>query len=392
MAGVPNKQDSIVYLFSSVPPNRPNYKRGVLNALCYPNGHQQELSYKKSYISPSLFKQRSTIQGKKGVFVFLDYKKPDHDFTPIRFLTINALSPKEEAGQYSDTTRMYIRAELGPLIPFDVKWNDEIRSLPLRPRHPLGPDSAGTEYFYVLEGPDLFPKTSNYSQRDIWDHLVERIAEANSLKDCVFLCTGHISQFSKGELCKFSDYGNYEKAYRLLPNSIYQLDLRIFDRHSADSPQEVVIRSSSELIAVSQPFITGVGGPTDHSVLIVSKRTVESTLATLVVDLQARDSSKRDSSRVVNSEGETLGSSPALVIAAKPRYLLALAPSRFLIVCFTFFVFLGALLTSTSAEFYKNFVCRPEIWALGSKIVGAALLSAAAYLAFRKLPSGGSAG
>lgn len=50
---------------------------------------------------------------------------------------------------------------------------------------------------------------------------------------------------------------------------------------------------------------------------------------------------------------------PATVTAAKPRYLLALAPSRALLIWFTVFVFFGAFLTSTSAEFYKEF-CLPS--------------------------------
>ncbi len=389
MSVVTKAEDSIVYLFSSAPPGRPNYKRGVLNALCYPAGHQLELSYRKSYISPSLFDQRSSISSKKGVFVFLDYKTPDHDFIPIRFVTILELSPKEEATQFLDTTRMYIRVELGELIAFDPKWNDEIRSLRSRPKLPnlpQGPHSAAADYLYVLEGPDRFPRMSDYSQRDIWDHLVEKVADAKSLKDCVFLSTGHIRPFSEGTQCEFSSYGPKQKAYRLQPNSIYQVDVRVFDsRHSSDSTQEVIIRSSSELLTVSQPFVTGVGGPTDHSVLLVCKRTNESTLATLVVDLEARSSTQG-----AGSDEKTKTLPPAFVIAAKPRYLLAIAPSWALLLWFTLFGFVGFFLTSTSTEFYKDFVCLPAVWALVSKMLGAAALAVAAYLAFRKLPSGGS--
>ena len=386
----PKAEASIVYLFSSAPPGRPNYKRGVLNALCYPAGHQLELSYRKSYISPSLFDQRSSVRGKRGMFVFLDYKKTeDHDFIPIRFVTILELSPKEEAKQFLDTTRMYIRVELGELIAFDSKWNGEIRSLPSRPKLPNlshGPHSAAADYLYVLEGPDRFPLKSDYSQRDIWDHLVEKVADAKSLNDCVFLSTGHLRHFPGRTQCDFSSYGQNEKAYRLRPNSIYQVDLRVFDsRHSSDSTQEVVIRSSSELLTVSQPFVTGVGGPTDHSVLLVCKRSVESTLATLVVDLQPRGSALG-----AESNEKATAISPASVIAAKPRYLLAIAPSRALLIWFTVLVLAGAFLTSTSAEFYKDFVCLPAVWALVSKMLGAGALSAAAYIAFRKLPSGGS--
>lgn len=196
-----------------------------------------------------------------------------------------------------------------------------------------------------------------------------------------------MQQFAQGNQCEFSSYGENQKAYRLRPNSIYQLDLRVYDkRHAPDSTQEVVIRSSSDLLAVSQPFVTGVGGPTDHSALIVCKRTVESTLATLVVDFQAPESTSSGRS------GKTLTTPtpPVSVIAAKPRYLLQISPPRSLIFWFCGFVFLGAFLTSASVEFYKDFVCYPERWALASKMLGGISLSAAAYLAFRKLPSGGS--
>lgn len=384
MAIVVKPEDKIVYLFSSAPPNRPNYKRGVLNALCYPSGHQLDLSYRKSYISPYLFNNRGTVSGKKGIFVFLDYKKPDHDFIPIRFVTVLELSLREEAQQFLDTSRIYIRVELGDLIAFDPKSNDLIRSLPGRPRVPTSSSLAGTDYFYAVEGLDHFPLHSQYAQRDIWDHLVEKVADASSLNDCVFLSVGHIRQFTQVERCGFSSYGEGQKAYRLRPNSIYQLDLRVYDkRHAPDSTQEVVIRSSSDLLGVSQPFVMGVGGPTDHSALIVCKRTVENTLATLVVDLQAQDSTSEGAGKISRT--------PAVsVIAAKPRYLLQIAPPRSLIFWFCGLVFLGAFLTSTSAEFYRDFVCYPEGWALASKMLGGICLSAAAYLAFRKLPSGGS--
>src|SRR5437016_5635247 len=109
--GSSNKQ-RLIYFFSSAPQDRPNYKRGVLNALAYSPGHEMELNYQKSYIDPNLFLSRAAIKDRRGVFVFLDYKRDaDHDFYPIRFVTVQELAPKEEAKQYRDKTRVSVRVE-----------------------------------------------------------------------------------------------------------------------------------------------------------------------------------------------------------------------------------------------------------------------------------------
>lgn len=382
-------QPPLIYVFSSVPANRPNYKRGVLNALCYPAGHQLELSYKKSYIKPSLFAERSNLKGRRGVFIFVDYKKePDHDFIPIRFFDILDVSPKEHAESYRDSTRIYVRVQLQQLISYEESSNRSLKAIPGRPRPPKGPTDAGSTYFYVLEGPDVLPSTSGYSQRDIWDHLTETVSKVNSLKDCIFLSTGEIRLFSKETTCLLDAYGREERAYILHPNEIYKMDLRVFDPgQNPDSAQEIVVRSSTDLIVVSQPFATAVGGPADHSVLLVCKRTVESVLATLVVDVQ-------EVTQITSTAQQTPASTAASseVVAAKPTYLLSLQPRKWILWLFVCLILIGAALTSTSTEFYKEFgsLCRPELWALVSKVLGAAALALAAYLAFRKLPSGGS--
>jgi len=52
-------------------------------------------------------------------------------------------------------------------------------------------------------------------------------------------------------------------------------------------------------------------------------------------------------------------------------------------------VFLGVLLTSTSKEFFDD-ICftHPTFWAVAAKFIGAVFVAIAAYLGFRKLPSG----
>jgi len=354
----------------------------VLNALCYPKGQQLELSYQKSYFQSSLFDQRRSLSGRRGVFVFLDYNPTaDHEFVPIRFVNILDVAPKESAAKYLDGTRVHVRIELDELIPHDAKWNTAIAALPGRPKPGPRSPAATRGYYYVILGPNLFPLHSDISQRDIWLQITDKVAQAKSLSSCVFLSTDHIRPFRDGAPCTLQSYGPEQKAYALEPNSIYRLDLTVYFPHSvASSDREITVRSSSDLVSVSQPFATAHGGPEDHSVLIACKRTVESTLATLVVDVTAKNV----------AVGASQNFSQAAVVAAKPRYLLSIKPPKAILRAFILFVFLGFFLTSTSKEFYEPWLCYPEIWALFSKTLGAICLARAAFLAFRKLPSGGS--
>lgn len=384
----PGQSDNLLYLFSSAPSDRPTYKRGVLDVLCYPNGHQLEFSYKKSYLQTPLFDQRASLKGAKGAIVFVDFNritKPtlDHSFVPIRFVNIMEVSPKEDAKAYRDATRIYVRVELQNLISFDSRWDSEIKALKGRPIPPSDRVVGGRDYFYVVSGKDLFPRTCDFSQRDVWDQLVQVVSTATTLKNCVFLSTEHPRPYLEP-----SPYlpllGAKRKAYHLKPNSIYLMDLRVFEPGTSAGFPQIEVKSSSDLIAVSSPFATAVGGPADHSVLIECKRTIESSVAALVVDVSARV--------VMGGTSQNLGQTAAStdVIAAKPQYLLSIEPSNSVKWAFFILVFAGFSLTSTSKEFWGDWVCWPERFAVASKIIGAFFLACAAFLAFRKLPSGGS--
>jgi hypothetical protein len=366
--------DKVIYLFSSAPPDRPTYKRAVLDILCYPKGHQVELSYQKSYFQPPLFERRTSLINRKGVFVFVDYKganNGDHEFIPIRAVKILDAAPKEIAARYLDTTRVQVRIELGDLILNDARESSEIASLPGRPK-PHDGSTTSREYSYVIDGRKLFPAQDGVSQRDIWDQITEKVARAKSLRGCVFLSTGDPRPFRDGDPCALQPYGSEERAYRLQPNNIYRVDLRVYYPRNVSVTSyepEIIVRSSSELLSVSQPFATAHGGPEDHSVVIACKRTIESTLATLVIDVAAKN--------IAAGSSQNLGPPPALIdiVAAKPRYLLSIEPSKWIVREFVIFIFLGFFLTSTSREFYSDWFCSPEIWAVFSKLVGAICLA-----------------
>lgn len=400
------KQQKLVYLFSSVPPDRPNYKRGVLNALCYPSGHILEVSYKKNYFQAPLAANLAGMVGKQTVFVFVDYKGRDDNFVPVRYGTILSCGPKDSSSTITERTRIYIRFELSDLIPLDNLWDQWIKSIPDHPR--IFQQGGTRDYHFVIRhaAPEIQP--SAYSQADIWGDLVERVSSAAVLNDCIFLATGRIQSFPRSKDCALRRFGEDQMAYRLRPNNLYKMDLRIFDRRNEpDTNQEIYVRSSSELIGVSQPFATAIGGPAEHTVILDCKRSIENTLATLVVDVRGITP---PSSEVGRKKSETEGvaqpsmqsdSTNSAVICARPNYLLDVAVRRSILFWFVGLVFLGVLLTSTSVEFFKDddihkllqwIPDTPPVWALVAKVLGAAFLAAAAYLGFRKLPSGSPGG
>jgi hypothetical protein len=400
---IPAKQQ-LVFLFSSVPPDRPNYKRGVLNALCYPHGHILELSYQSSYLQPELVDDLKGLVNKRAAFVFIDYKGADHNFIPVRYATILSAGPIEPSKTIRPQTRIYVRIELDELIPLSDEWDRFIKKIPSRPKVWK---EAKRDYFFVLRHDAPAEVASGLSQADIWNDLVERVSVANVLNDCIFLAAGHVQGFTDST-CELGVLAKDQRAYKLRPNHIYKMDLRIFDRRNKpDANQEIVVRSSSELIVVSQPFATAIGGPVEHTVLLVCKRSIENTLATLVIDV--RDSGTVQRSDPAVGEGEKnaalgstqTGASSGGVICAKPRYFLDVSVPRSTLFWFAIFVFLGVLFASTSLEFFKDheiqdLLCwlplTPVVLAIAAKMAGAVFLAAAAYLGFRKLPSGSPGG
>ena len=135
------------------------------------------------------------------------------------------------------------------------------------------------------------------------------------------------------------------------------------------------------MLSITQPFPTTVGGLGAYNVVITCKRSIEDTLAALFVEVADKAPPQPTQVQTVTRQ----------LIAARPRYLVAIAPPRRVLIIFLLFVFAGAFLTSASADFWKDWTsARPQTLALISKILGAVFLSAAAWLAFKKLPSGPS--
>jgi len=340
------------------------------------------MSYQRKYIAPELLRPNA-LRDRRAALVFLDRVKgegsqppPDHHFIPIRSVRV------VDATSALPSNRVELTVELLSLIVPNDLSESSIRSLSQRPVPYRTGALPGKHYYFVLEDdPVLAQPNALLSEPDTWEKLAGLVKSSQTLSDAVIISLSHLRNYGEGRDCTLRVKGS-GVVYALRPNTIYELVLRVFDLAALTS---LSIRSSSDLIAVTQAFPTTIGGLGTYRVILSCKRTLESSLAGIFVDVGD-----------VASDG-SLRSVGAKLLNAKPVYLANVSPAAPLLVAFIFVVFFGFLFSSLSKEFFDEsprfaLGMASENVALVAKVAGAVLLAVAAWLGFRKLPSGGSGG
>jgi hypothetical protein len=354
-----------VYLFNSAPPERPAYRRGVLEALSYPIGHRLVMSYEKTFIQDEL-REPGCLKNRDAAFIFLDRTPGDPEFIPIRLAkVVDCLWPSQN--------RVELRVELLQLVRPENALIAKIKQLEKRPARNK---KLGSDYYYVLEAnPSLSAPAVDESEEDIWEQLAESVRASHTLSDSVLMSLSHLRHYGSGRDCKLRVFKGRDKVYGLRPNTTYEMDVRV-----TTAQTNLAVQSSSDLLGVTEAFPTTIGGLATYRVIISCKRTLESSLAAIFVGLADVDrpsgEAKQDDRRF---------------------YLAQISPSRRLLGSFLLAVFAGVFSSSLSKEFFQHnpkfaFGIAIENATVFSKVVGAALLAFAAWLGLRKLPSGASGG
>lgn len=184
----------MVYLFSST--SRELYKRNVLDACCYPEGHLLRLRYSEDNIQPSVKSSPNLLLQENGLVIFADPPKeapgissskdsaiagpPEFHFYPIREVRI--VRVRWTAGL------LFVDAKLGKFVNYESSngnedvWNDTIKQLADHPR----PGPSGTKTFFIYWTPSRAFAYSTFEDRSqrAWRSVVDRINES-SLQDCI---------------------------------------------------------------------------------------------------------------------------------------------------------------------------------------------------------------
>ena len=184
----------MVYLFSST--SRELYKRNVLDACCYPEGHVLRFRYSERNIQPSVKSSPGLLLQQNGLAIFADppttapgassskdsgtIAPPEFHFYPIREVRI--VRVRWEAGL------LFVDAKLGPFVNYDGSignesaWNDSIKRLADHPRP--GPDAAATFFVYWSPACAFAYSTLEKQPQLAWRSVIDRINQS-SLQDCI---------------------------------------------------------------------------------------------------------------------------------------------------------------------------------------------------------------
>jgi len=182
----------MVYLFSST--SRELYKRNVLDACCYPNGHVLRLRYSEHNIQPSVKSSPNLLLQQDGLVIFADppasRTSPSKDsainapaefrFYPIR--EVRVVRVRWTAGL------LFVDAKLGKFVNYECStggegvWNESIKQLVDHPRP--GPDGAQTFFIYwSLSSAFAYSTLEDQPQR-AWRSVVDRVNQS-SLQECI---------------------------------------------------------------------------------------------------------------------------------------------------------------------------------------------------------------
>lgn len=368
----PMEEKPILLIYTVPQQGRPTYRRGILDALCYPHDHIIEYSYRRQHIAAKLLKDLSQLQEREGVIILVDVNPSGEvKYYPLRRVKVQRVSDSRgKATPPSNRERVNLGLSLADYVQYTAghEWHGLIQKL-----DPTRLIADGKPTYFVIEGTDGF-NASPHSVRAAWQDTVEAASETALLRGAVFLRLDHLRQIqpSETEVPRRND-GRYGLVYSLRPAQMYRLDFSVFEKVA--SPEQVrketkitIDSGSSELFEITQPFQSIVSGLAEKSSLIACKRTIEDRHTTLSLKVEEPSS--------------------AIVNAPNPVLFVRISVSRWILLAFGLCIIFGSLLVSVDKDVVGDFTPAASslaVWLL--KIVGAILLSLAGLLGFRKLPS-----
>ncbi len=365
--------DTLVFLYTAL--TRASYRRGLFDALSYPPEHVVSYCYRKRNIRPSL----PELEGRQGLIIYVDLSEANEvTYFPTRFVTIQQPRiPEGSISQALERERIYLPLRLGRFVEYKPggdkgQWHEVVKGFDsLRE---IAGSKPGTPKYFVIGGRNQFTALAG-SERTAWEDLVSKLSESSGLRAGRFLRIDDI-KFASRESKAVGRIPKGERlAYDLRPAQIYRLDFSVYERSDEKTETKITVTtSSSELLTIDQPFQSVVSGLVEKSALIACKRTTEKALATISLAVS-----------------ESTESQPGKVNSPSPVLFVQISYSKWVILLFLAAIIVGTFLVSLDFETVREYLpCKPHAWTTAFKLVGAGFLACAAWLVFRRLPSGRS--
>lgn len=371
------------------------YRRGILDALCYPTEHVIRYHYRISELSPEV----TNLAGRTNVpalIVFVDsLKKASSEESGARAWEINyfplrlcEISRIPSIAQRPSHARVEFSLKLGQFVRYKSagtkeQWHSRIAQFDSQR---LISATDKPSYFAVI-GSDLFTTTESVDVGDDWETMIRFVSQSEQMKNAVFmkLSRPQLRQTRMRRLREFleipapsivtKDVPPYTEGslttYTVRPAREYRIDITIYDspytttglgQHSG-----LEIKSSSDQVYLAQPFHSIVSGLLERSAILSFKRTTEPLLTTLAFT-------------VTDTKDNTTTNNPVLHLYITPYILITLL--------FLVLVFFGSLSVSLDIEAFKTFASEDLAHFLYAvtKISGSFMLVWAAYIAYKILP------
>jgi hypothetical protein len=361
----------IVLLFTAARTDKPTYRRGALDALAYPSGQIVRYSYRVGQIQKSLRSVEQLPSDGAAVIVLVD-EATDGAVTyfPLRRVKILDGLPFSAGQEPILRERRQLSLELGDFVAYAHTQNPRQWHARISEFDQAREITGNKPSFFVIQANDIFRATLP-SVGTAWEDVVVNVSASHSLEQASFVRVEHPKSVETGADLPLT--GAFDmKAYVLQPGSLSRLNFAIYSKDGRET--KVQLKSSAEdLFTVNQPFQSVVSGVAEKRAYIACKRTVEDRTAILSLEVAG------------DSTDVTVVNSP------NPVFLIKTSVPLSKLLLFVALVLFGAFFVSWDPELVKQLWCtsHDKILGLLAKGVGAILLALAAWLAFRKLPSGG---
>jgi len=389
---VEEQKSDLTLFYTSAEDNRPTYRRGILDALCYPEGHILQYSYRLRNIHPDLRPRQAGTVGAplSGVIVFVDVEYITSDkptvppsfarvtYFPLRRVSIAGFPSLKAGQQLAERERTSYFLRLGEFVEYNATENESQWNAKIAAFDPVRFFQGKIPQYFVVPGKDVLSSSSN--AQTAWEDVVTTLAKSARLNRATFLRIGSLQEVGRNENILPRAFAE-ERVYEVRPGRIYRLNFSLFESGTQPgSRPETVARirsSSSGFLQVDQSYQSAVSGISERSALIACKRTTEETIS--VLSIEVGDSKE------------------AIVNAPNPNLLVRLSLPNYILKAFVILIFLGGFLVSLDDKvvsemslLFGDFVTKyPEFWTLCCKLAGAACLAVAGWLTFRELPSKG---
>jgi hypothetical protein len=228
-----------VYLYTTAGGTKLNYRRGILDALCYPNGHIIRYRYRLQEISPEV-QLLSNAANVPAVIIFVDSlpkTETEKDLRvnhyPLRLCEITRMPPFDDLSNSPRQRRVDLSLKLGEFVYYDSNMPSDQWHLELAAEDERRKISGSSSRYFVITASDRFRnKISTLPPSDKWEALTQFISKSTQMSKAVFLRFSDLVELEESAVSHKQVkpyFGGALTAYPVEPAKEYRLDITVFD-------------------------------------------------------------------------------------------------------------------------------------------------------------------